>query len=914
MLMVRVVSDNEIKDALFFMGDDKAPRPDGFTAAFFKKSWDIVGGEITNAVRDFFSNDKLLKELNHTIITHSESISDNILLMQELMRNYHRKRGPPRCAFKVDIHKAYDMVDWGFLRSILVDDLFLFAKGHPNSVRVIIDALEEFKNVSGLVPSIPKSTAFFCNVLNALKASILSSMSFAKGTLPIKYLGVPLISSRLLYRDCKVLVEKLESRLNDWRNKFLSRAGHLQLLMRGFLWCQGEMKKGKAKVAWEAVCLPYLEGGLGIRRLDDYNVALMTTHVWCILINKESLWVQWIHSYKLKGRSFWDVPCLGDINNGRSTSMWFDRWADSCPLRDMLTVRNIVRSGFSLSNTVSDLISNGAWRWTSCASVPHRLVDVLAFLIPSKGSSVSNVISRIVLAIMTYCLWYERNSRLFNKKKSTANQIVQRITSLVWMKLVMFKFKKMTTGVCCLTNGRFQALILIMIGVLDDLFLFARGHPNSVRVIINALEEFKNVSGLVPSIPKSTAFFCNVLNALKASILSSMPFAEGTLLVKYLGVPLISSRLLYRDCKVLVEKLESRASVFILPVRIIHELEQLMRGLLWCHGEMKKGKAKVAWEAVCLPHREGGLGIRRLDDFNVALMTTHIWCILINKESLWVQWIYSYKLKGRSFWDVPCLGDVSWGWRKLLHIRNRIRRFIWHKINNGRPPCFSDTDSLRLRADVVDWYHVVWFPHCIPRHAIYMWLVTKEKLKTQDRLRQWDVRALTGTSSMPPRLMDLLAFLIPSKGFSVSNKKSTTDQIVHLITSLVRLKLVTFKFKKMTIGSHFLLDQWKIPSSCFDHDGSSSDDGNPSRAIIKQALRHQDYQDKECQRRLLASFQDDAKYEHVGQDTRSQDGKDTKINKEKDLKISELNTKSKDNDKGSRSKITKHEGTSLQQI
>ncbi|GKE99358.1 hypothetical protein Tco_0022709, partial [Tanacetum coccineum] len=34
-------------------------------------------------------------------------------------------------------------------------------------------------------------------------------------------------------------------------------------------------------------------------------------------------------------------------------------------------------------------------------------------------------------------------------------------------------------------------------------------------------------------------------------------------------------------------------------------------------------------------------------------------------------------------------------------------------------------------------------------------------------------------------------------------------------------------------------------------------------------LRYQVYQG-----RLLASFQDDAKYEHVGQDTRSQDGKD----------------------------------------
>ncbi|GJX30259.1 hypothetical protein Tco_0238338 [Tanacetum coccineum] len=66
------------------------------------------------------------------------------------------------------------------------------------------------------------------------------------------------------------------------------------------------------------------------------------------------------------------------------------------------------------------------------------------------------------------------------------------------------------------------------------------------------------------------------------------------------------------------------------------------------------------------------------------------------------------------------------------------------------------------------------------------------------------------------------------------------------------------------------------------------------------------------QGRLLASFQDDAKYEHVGQDTRSQDGKYDKDKQGKDLKISKLKTKSMDNDKGSRSKITKHEGTSLQ--
>nr|GEZ00148.1 hypothetical protein [Tanacetum cinerariifolium] len=66
------------------------------------------------------------------------------------------------------------------------------------------------------------------------------------------------------------------------------------------------------------------------------------------------------------------------------------------------------------------------------------------------------------------------------------------------------------------------------------------------------------------------------------------------------------------------------------------------------------------------------------------------------------------------------------------------------------------------------------------------------------------------------------------------------------------------------------------------------------------------------QGRLSESFQKVANYEHVGQDTRSQGGKDDQDKQGKDLEISKSKTKSKDNDKGSRSKITQHEGTSLQ--
>lgn len=44
---------------------------------------------------------------------------DNILLMQELVKNYHRQQGSPRCAIKMDLIKACDSVDWDYVFSAM---------------------------------------------------------------------------------------------------------------------------------------------------------------------------------------------------------------------------------------------------------------------------------------------------------------------------------------------------------------------------------------------------------------------------------------------------------------------------------------------------------------------------------------------------------------------------------------------------------------------------------------------------------------------------------------------------------------------------------------------------------------------------------------------------------------------------
>ncbi|KAK4391361.1 hypothetical protein Sango_1913900 [Sesamum angolense] len=67
-LLIAPVTRNEIKEALFEIDDESAPGPDGYTSAFFKAAWPVIGQAISEAIGEFFRTGKLLKQVNATLL------------------------------------------------------------------------------------------------------------------------------------------------------------------------------------------------------------------------------------------------------------------------------------------------------------------------------------------------------------------------------------------------------------------------------------------------------------------------------------------------------------------------------------------------------------------------------------------------------------------------------------------------------------------------------------------------------------------------------------------------------------------------------------------------------------------------------------------------------------------------------
>lgn len=93
---------------------------------------------------------------------------------------------------------------------------------------MISSTLKHFQDVLGLRPNLQKSAVYFSGVEQSEKQYIIQTLGFEEGSLPVKYLGILLISTKLTKEHCQVLISKITARISSWTAKTLSYARRLQ--------------------------------------------------------------------------------------------------------------------------------------------------------------------------------------------------------------------------------------------------------------------------------------------------------------------------------------------------------------------------------------------------------------------------------------------------------------------------------------------------------------------------------------------------------------------------------------------------------------------------------------------------------------------------------------------------------------
>ena len=100
--------------------------------------------------------------------------------------------------------------------------------------------------------------------------------------------------------------------------------------------------------------------------------------------------------------------------------------------------------------------------------------------------------------------------------------------------------------------------------------------------------------------------------------------------------------------------------------------------------------AWVAWNTICTSKEVGGLGVKRLNEFNIALLANWCWMCLVVRDSLWFKVLSSRYGEERGWLREGGRMGSAW-WREIVKIHegigvkggNWFEESISKRIGNG---------------------------------------------------------------------------------------------------------------------------------------------------------------------------------------------------------------------------------------
>jgi hypothetical protein len=210
----------------------------------------------------------------------------------------------------------------------------------------------------------------------------------------------------------------------------------------------------------------------------------------------------------------------------------------------------------------------------------------------------------------------------------------------------------------------------------DDIMVFCKGSSANVKNLTNLFVRYAQTSGQIVNPQKSSIYSGSIPPQRLTQISHLTGFQIGTLPFTYLGVPIFEGKAKTIYFQPIADKVKLKLSawkasllslagrvqlvksvihsmllhcilVYSWPMSLIKDLERWMRNFIWSGDVNKRKLVTVAWHKVCLPIKEGGLGVRSLSKVNKGANLKLCWEML-QSNLPWATFLRNRVMKQKS--------------------------------------------------------------------------------------------------------------------------------------------------------------------------------------------------------------------------------------------------------------------------